>query len=91
MSGPRKIGFLSFGAWHPGGGLTHTGSDAHRQTVALAVAADATLTSPPPYTALTSLLRGMPVKVATVPVRATLAAQRGDPNVLTAEHISIGS
>jgi len=60
------------------------------QTVALAVAADATLTSPPPYTALTSLLRGMPVKVATVPLRATLAAQRGDPNVLTAEHISIG-
>jgi len=40
MSGPRKIGFLSFGAWHPGGGLTHTGSDAHRQTVELAVAAE---------------------------------------------------
>ena len=44
----------------------------------------------PPFAALTSLLRGMPVKVATEPVRSTLAAQRGDPNVLTAEHIFIG-
>src|SRR5512133_2675424 len=40
MSGPKKIGFLSFGAWHPGGGLTHTGGDALRQTVELAVAAE---------------------------------------------------
>jgi alkanesulfonate monooxygenase SsuD/methylene tetrahydromethanopterin reductase-like flavin-dependent oxidoreductase (luciferase family) len=37
---PKKIGFLSFGAWHPGGGATHTGSDALRQTVELAVAAE---------------------------------------------------
>ncbi|HEV8462685.1 MAG TPA: LLM class flavin-dependent oxidoreductase [Gaiellaceae bacterium] len=37
---PKKIGFLSFGAWHPGGGLTHTGEDALRQTVELAVAAE---------------------------------------------------
>ena len=37
---PKKIGFLSFGAWHPGGGLTHTGQDALRQTVELAVAAE---------------------------------------------------
>jgi alkanesulfonate monooxygenase SsuD/methylene tetrahydromethanopterin reductase-like flavin-dependent oxidoreductase (luciferase family) len=37
---PKKIGFLSFGAWHPGGGLTHTGGDALRQTVELAVAAE---------------------------------------------------
>ena len=36
----KKIGFLSFGAWHPGGGLTHTGGDALRQTVELAVAAE---------------------------------------------------
>jgi alkanesulfonate monooxygenase SsuD/methylene tetrahydromethanopterin reductase-like flavin-dependent oxidoreductase (luciferase family) len=36
----KKIGFLSFGAWHPGGGLTHTGADALRQTVELAVAAE---------------------------------------------------
>ena len=36
----KKIGFLSFGAWHPGGGLTHTGSDALLQTVELAVAAE---------------------------------------------------
>ena len=28
MAHPKKIGFLSFGAWHPGGGLTHTGGDA---------------------------------------------------------------
>ncbi len=36
----KKIGFLSFGAWHPGGGLTHTAGDALRQTVELAVAAE---------------------------------------------------
>src|SRR4029079_10018625 len=36
----KKIGFLSFGAWHPGGGLTHTGADALHQTVELAVAAE---------------------------------------------------
>src|SRR3954469_19069769 len=36
---PKRIGFLSFGAWHPGGGLTHTGGDALHQTVELAVAA----------------------------------------------------
>src|ERR1700749_229546 len=36
----KKIGFLSFGAWHPGGGMTHTGADALRQTVELAVAAE---------------------------------------------------
>ena len=36
----KKIGFLSFGAWHPGGGLTHTAGDALRQTVELAAAAE---------------------------------------------------
>src|SRR3954465_13592041 len=40
MTTPKRIGFLSFGAWHPGGGLTHTGGDALRQTVELAVAAE---------------------------------------------------
>src|SRR5438309_11958784 len=40
MPSPKKIGFLSFGAWHPGGGLTHTGGDALRQTVELAIAAE---------------------------------------------------
>src|SRR5262245_65530469 len=40
MTRPKRIGFLSFGAWHPGGGLTHTGGDALRQTVELAVAAE---------------------------------------------------
>jgi alkanesulfonate monooxygenase SsuD/methylene tetrahydromethanopterin reductase-like flavin-dependent oxidoreductase (luciferase family) len=40
MDHPKKIGFLSFGAWHPAGGLTHTGGDALRQTVELAVAAE---------------------------------------------------
>jgi alkanesulfonate monooxygenase SsuD/methylene tetrahydromethanopterin reductase-like flavin-dependent oxidoreductase (luciferase family) len=40
VAAPKKIGFLSFGAWHPGGGLTHTGEDALRQTVELAVAAE---------------------------------------------------
>src|SRR5258706_5807588 len=40
MMRPKRIGFLSFGAWHPGGGLTHTGGDALRQTVELAIAAE---------------------------------------------------
>ncbi len=40
MAQRKKIGFLSFGAWHPGGGLTHTGGDALRQTVELAMAAE---------------------------------------------------
>src|SRR6476659_2423103 len=40
MTHPKRIGFLSFGAWHPGGGLTHTGGDALRQTVELAEAAE---------------------------------------------------
>src|ERR1700752_685409 len=40
MSHPKRIGFLSFGAWHPGGGLTPTGGDALRQTVELAIAAE---------------------------------------------------
>ena len=40
MTGRKKIGFLSFGAWHPGGGMTHTPGDALRQTVELAVAAE---------------------------------------------------
>src|SRR6476646_3011918 len=40
MEYPKKIGFLSFGAWHPIGGLTHTASDALHPTVQLAVAAE---------------------------------------------------
>ena len=40
MNARKKIGFLSFGAWHPAGGMTHTGGDALRQTVELAVAAE---------------------------------------------------
>jgi alkanesulfonate monooxygenase SsuD/methylene tetrahydromethanopterin reductase-like flavin-dependent oxidoreductase (luciferase family) len=40
MASSRRIGFLSFGAWHPGGGLTHTGADALQQTVELAIAAE---------------------------------------------------
>src|SRR5579871_1624692 len=37
---PKRIGFLSFGAWNPGGGLTNSAADAIRQTVELAVAAE---------------------------------------------------
>jgi alkanesulfonate monooxygenase SsuD/methylene tetrahydromethanopterin reductase-like flavin-dependent oxidoreductase (luciferase family) len=40
MAHDKKIGFLSFGHWHPGGGQTHTAADALRQTVELAVAAE---------------------------------------------------
>src|SRR5207302_5774884 len=40
MSHPKKIGFLSFGAWHPTGGMTNSAGEALRQTVELAVAAE---------------------------------------------------
>jgi alkanesulfonate monooxygenase SsuD/methylene tetrahydromethanopterin reductase-like flavin-dependent oxidoreductase (luciferase family) len=40
MAHPKKIGFLSFGAWHPGGGMTRTAGDALRQSLELAVAAE---------------------------------------------------
>src|SRR3989442_8164009 len=40
MKSPKRISFLSFGAWHHGSGMTHTGADALRQTVELAVAAE---------------------------------------------------
>src|SRR5580765_2823558 len=41
MANVNRIGFLSFGAWHPGGGMTHTAGDALRQTIELAEAAEA--------------------------------------------------
>ena len=40
MSRPKKIGFLSFGAWHPAGGMTRSAAEALQQTVELAVAAE---------------------------------------------------
>ena len=40
MTHPKRIGFLSFGHWHPHGGMTRTPGDALRQTVELAVAAE---------------------------------------------------
>src|SRR4051812_43598809 len=40
MTSSKKIGFLSFGAWHPGGGSPRTGGDALRQTIELAEAAE---------------------------------------------------
>ncbi len=40
MTHSKRIGFLSFGHWHAGGGLTHTASDALQQTLELAVAAE---------------------------------------------------
>jgi alkanesulfonate monooxygenase SsuD/methylene tetrahydromethanopterin reductase-like flavin-dependent oxidoreductase (luciferase family) len=40
MTNPKRIGFLSFGAWRPGVGRIHTGGDALRQTVELAIAAE---------------------------------------------------
>jgi hypothetical protein len=40
MTHAKKIGFLSFGAWHPGGGLTRSAGGALHQTVELAVTAE---------------------------------------------------
>jgi len=37
----KRIGFLSFGAWHPAGGLTNSAADSLHQAVELAVAAEA--------------------------------------------------
>jgi alkanesulfonate monooxygenase SsuD/methylene tetrahydromethanopterin reductase-like flavin-dependent oxidoreductase (luciferase family) len=37
---PKRIGFLSFGAWHPAGGLTNSAADSLHQAVDLAVAAE---------------------------------------------------
>jgi alkanesulfonate monooxygenase SsuD/methylene tetrahydromethanopterin reductase-like flavin-dependent oxidoreductase (luciferase family) len=40
VTGSKKIGFLSFGGWHPAGGLARSAGDALQQTVELAVAAE---------------------------------------------------
>jgi alkanesulfonate monooxygenase SsuD/methylene tetrahydromethanopterin reductase-like flavin-dependent oxidoreductase (luciferase family) len=40
MAHPKRIGFLSFGHWHPAGGLTTSAADSLRQTVELAVVAE---------------------------------------------------
>src|SRR5919206_3044399 len=40
MSHPKRIGFLSFGHWHPAGGVTNSAADALLQSVELAVAAE---------------------------------------------------
>jgi alkanesulfonate monooxygenase SsuD/methylene tetrahydromethanopterin reductase-like flavin-dependent oxidoreductase (luciferase family) len=40
MTAAKKIGFLSFGAWLPAVGFTHSAGEALRQTVELAVAAE---------------------------------------------------
>jgi alkanesulfonate monooxygenase SsuD/methylene tetrahydromethanopterin reductase-like flavin-dependent oxidoreductase (luciferase family) len=37
---PKRLGFLSFGAWHPAAGATNSAAEALRQTVELAVAAE---------------------------------------------------
>src|SRR6185295_16327245 len=37
---PKRIGFLSFGAWHPAAGMTNSAGDAVQQTLKLAVAAE---------------------------------------------------
>jgi alkanesulfonate monooxygenase SsuD/methylene tetrahydromethanopterin reductase-like flavin-dependent oxidoreductase (luciferase family) len=37
---PKRIGFLSFGAWHPAAGRTLSAADAVQQTLELAVAAE---------------------------------------------------
>jgi hypothetical protein len=63
-----------------------------RRTLALSVAPDAVVTSllPGGISGLAALQRGLPVKVYTSPLRATLPAARGDDNVLTASQIVIG-
>ena len=40
MSQPKRIGLLSFGHWHPAGGMTNSAGESLLQTVELAVAAE---------------------------------------------------
>jgi hypothetical protein len=63
-----------------------------RRTLALSVAPDAVVTSllPGGIGGLAALQPGLPAKVYTSPLRATLAAARGDDNVFTAAQIVIG-
>jgi hypothetical protein len=63
-----------------------------RRTLVLSVAADAVVTSllPGGIGGLAALQRGLSAKVYTSPLRATLAAARGDDNVLSASQIVIG-
>src|SRR3954470_18561338 len=37
---PKRIGFLSFGAWHPSAGMANSAAEALQQTIELAVAAE---------------------------------------------------
>jgi hypothetical protein len=61
------------------------------RTIRLGVAPDAVVSYGfPGAVTSASLLSGLPVKVFTAPVRATLAAERGDASALTATHIMIG-
>ena len=39
-SHPKRLGFLSFGAWHPSAGMTNSAAEALQQTIELAVAAE---------------------------------------------------
>jgi hypothetical protein len=63
-----------------------------RRKVALSIAPDAVVTNliPGGINGLTGLQPGLPAKVYTSPVLTTLAAERGDANVLTAAQIVIG-
>ena len=63
-----------------------------RRTLVLSVAADAVVTSllPGGIGGLAALQRGLSAKVYTSPLRATLAAARGDDDVLSASQIVIG-
>jgi hypothetical protein len=63
-----------------------------RRRVALSVAPDVVVTSllPAGVGGLAALQRGLSAKVYTSPLRATLAAARGDDNALTAAQIVVG-
>jgi len=64
-----------------------------RRTLALSVAPDAVVTSvlPGGFSGLAALQRGLPAKVTTSPLRATLRAARGDDNALVASQIVLGA
>jgi len=63
---------------------------ATNRLVSLAVAPDAVVDSPHLFGAVDALLRGVPVKVRSSPLRTTLAVERGDAGAITASHIEVG-
>jgi hypothetical protein len=60
------------------------------RVLSLGVAPDAVVSSPHLFGAVEALTRGLDVSVRSTPLRATLAAERGDAGAITASFIAVG-